>query len=118
MFCEGGVVQEIEWPDDGKFDTAHSFEIKDLKSRTFKFQSIKSRLRVSFIVIYIQIFYNYLFLIFSDYCTLFVKIMLSDNSCGKHTLNVNLFQCLSGRILEITIQNEEGNLAIKKREIS
>jgi hypothetical protein len=53
VFCEGGVVQEIEWPDDGKFDTAHSFEIKGLKSRIFKFQSIKSRLRVSdFIFLY------------------------------------------------------------------
>lgn len=47
VFCEGGVVQEIEWPEDGKFDTAHSYEIKGLKSRLFKFQSIKSRLRVS-----------------------------------------------------------------------
>ncbi|XP_053372820.1 cilia- and flagella-associated protein 44-like [Mercenaria mercenaria] len=45
VFCEGGVVQEIEWPEDGKFDTAHSYEIRGLKSRTFKFQSIKSRLR-------------------------------------------------------------------------
>jgi len=47
VFCEGGIVQEIAWPDDGKFDTTHSFQITSLKIRSFKFGSIKSRLRVS-----------------------------------------------------------------------
>ncbi|KAL4229263.1 hypothetical protein ACF0H5_012303 [Mactra antiquata] len=45
IFCIGGVVQEIEWPEKGQFDTSHSFEIQGLKSRLFRFGSIKSRLR-------------------------------------------------------------------------
>ncbi|XP_052253766.1 cilia- and flagella-associated protein 44-like isoform X2 [Dreissena polymorpha] len=45
VFCKGGIVQEIAWPDDGKFDTSHTFEIKGLPIKTFKFASIKSHLR-------------------------------------------------------------------------
>ncbi|XP_052805423.1 cilia- and flagella-associated protein 44-like isoform X2 [Mya arenaria] len=45
VFCQGGIVQEITWPDDGKFDTSHTFEIKGLQMRSFKFASVKSKLR-------------------------------------------------------------------------
>ena len=41
------MILEIEFPDNGQFDTTHSFEIVGLKMKTSRFRSIKSRLRVS-----------------------------------------------------------------------
>lgn len=46
-FCEGGLVLEIDSPDGAKFDTSKTFHITGLPMRSFKFKSIKSRLRVS-----------------------------------------------------------------------
>lgn len=46
-FCEGGLVLEIDSPDGAKFDTSKTFHITGLPVRSFKFKSIKSRLRVS-----------------------------------------------------------------------
>ncbi|XP_052720233.1 cilia- and flagella-associated protein 44-like isoform X2 [Crassostrea angulata] len=44
-FCEGGLVLEIDSPDGAKFDTSKTFHITGLPMRSFKFKSIKSRLR-------------------------------------------------------------------------
>lgn len=47
VFCEEGIVVEIDSPEGAKFDTSHTFHITGLPMRQYKFKSIKSRLRVS-----------------------------------------------------------------------
>ncbi|XP_022324096.2 cilia- and flagella-associated protein 44-like isoform X1 [Crassostrea virginica] len=45
VFCEDGLVLEIDSPDGATFDTSKTFHITGLPMRSFKFKSIKSRLR-------------------------------------------------------------------------
>ncbi|KAJ8316119.1 hypothetical protein KUTeg_006133 [Tegillarca granosa] len=45
VFCDEGIVLEVEAPDSSKIDTAHTYLIPDLKIKTQKFKSIKSRVR-------------------------------------------------------------------------
>ena len=45
-FCDDGLILEIDFPESGKFDTTHSFEIRGLKMKQSRFRSVKSRLRV------------------------------------------------------------------------
>ena len=45
VFCEEGLVVEIDSPEGAKFDTSHTFHITGLPMKQYKFKSIKSRLR-------------------------------------------------------------------------
>ena len=47
VFCEEGLVVEIDSPEGAKFDTSHTFHITGLPMKQYKIKSIKSRLRVS-----------------------------------------------------------------------
>ncbi|XP_062616211.1 cilia- and flagella-associated protein 44-like [Saccostrea cucullata] len=45
VFCEDGLVLEVDSPDGATFDTSKTFHITGLPVRSYKFKSIKSRLR-------------------------------------------------------------------------
>ena len=47
VVCEDGEVVEVDAPEPGNFDTSLSYEISGLPMRQYKFNSIKSHLRVS-----------------------------------------------------------------------
>ncbi|XP_021372219.1 cilia- and flagella-associated protein 44-like isoform X2 [Mizuhopecten yessoensis] len=45
VFCDKGIVVEIDSPGDSNFDTSHTFKITGLPTRQFTFKSVKSALR-------------------------------------------------------------------------